>query len=156
MQEQRQLAFFERIMRPTGDQVGVAIDNLTPETSVPGRYHYRLALTQPAKKRELFQGTGADQGRRESWLTNPRSLKQSGSRHEGGRGALCACATSSCSKATGNCRKVSSRIELRITIPKGRQPAQELLVEWSEVLKPLVAQPPLSRRAVMMHGECMN
>ena len=43
-------------MRPTGEQVGVSIDNLTlQETSVPGRYHYRLALTQPAKKRELFR-----------------------------------------------------------------------------------------------------
>ena len=53
----RQLAFFERIMRPTGEQVGVVIDNLTlQETSIPGRYHYRLALTQPAKKRELFRG----------------------------------------------------------------------------------------------------
>ncbi len=56
-EQKRQLAFFERIMRPTGEQVGVVIDNLTlQETSIPGRYHYRLALTQPAKKRELFRG----------------------------------------------------------------------------------------------------
>ncbi|MGL4708758.1 MAG: DUF6776 family protein, partial [Aeromonas veronii] len=32
---------------------------------------------------------------------------------------------------------------IRVTINKdGRQPAQELLVEWGEVIKPLVAAPP--------------
>ena len=33
-EQKRQLAFFERIMRPTGDQVGVAIDNLDRKSVV--------------------------------------------------------------------------------------------------------------------------
>lgn len=60
-------------MRPTGEQVGVSIDNLTlQETSVPGRYYYRLALTQPAKKRELFRGR-CRSGSKAVWLTSPGS-----------------------------------------------------------------------------------
>ena len=108
-EQKRQLAFFERIMRPTGEQVGVVIDNLTlQETSIPYRYHYRLALTQPAKKRELFRGqvqikVEGSQG------DKPRTL---GSRELGmkvGRGAM-HCVTSSCWKATGSYRKALYRI----------------------------------------------
>ena len=140
-EQKRQLAFFERIMRPTGDQVGVAIDNLTlQETSVPGRYHYRLALTQPAKKRELFRGQV--QFRVEGSLADkPKILssRELGMKVGEGRYAL-----RYFQLLEGNWQLPEGFIpdRVRITIPKeGRQPAQELLVEWIEVLKPLVAQP---------------
>ncbi|QXW30365.1 hypothetical protein KXJ75_04070 [Aeromonas sanarellii] len=140
-EQKRQLAFFERIMRPTGDQVGVAIDNLTlQETSVPGRYHYRLALTQPAKKRELFRGQV--QIRVEGSLADkPKILssRELGMKVGEGRYAL-----RYFQLLEGNWQLPEGFIpdRVRITIPKeGRQPAQELLVEWIEVLKPLVAQP---------------
>ncbi|MFM5881530.1 DUF6776 family protein [Aeromonas sanarellii] len=140
-EQKRQLAFFERIMRPTGDQVGVAIDNLTlQETSVPGRYHYRLALTQPAKKRELFRGQV--QIRVEGSLADKPKILSSrdlGMKVGEGRYAL-----RYFQLLEGNWQLPEGFIpdRVRITIPKeGRQPAQELLVEWSEVLKPLVAQP---------------
>ncbi|MFB2830028.1 DUF6776 family protein [Aeromonas jandaei] len=138
----RQLAFFERIMRPTGEQVGVVIDNLTlQETSIPGRYHYRLALTQPAKKRELFRGqvqirvegslgdkpkvlSGRDLGMKVSeWRYSLRYFQL----------------------LEGNWQLPEGFVpdRIRVTINKdGRQPAQELLVEWADVLKPLVAVPP--------------
>ena len=35
-EQKRQLAFFERIMRPTGEQVGVSIDNLTLQETGAG------------------------------------------------------------------------------------------------------------------------
>lgn len=140
-EQKRQLAFFERIMRPTGDQVGVAIDNLTlQETSVPGRYHYRLALTQPAKKRELFRGQV--QIRVEGSLADKPKILSSrdlGMKVGEGRYAL-----RYFQLLEGNWQLPEGFIpdRVRITIPKeGRQPAQELLVEWIEVLKPLVAQP---------------
>ncbi|WP_421261763.1 DUF6776 family protein [Aeromonas jandaei] len=138
----RQLAFFERIMRPTGEQVGVVIDNLTlQESSIPGRYHYRLALTQPAKKRELFRGqvqirvegslgdkpkvlSGRDLGMKVSeWRYSLRYFQL----------------------LEGNWQLPEGFVpdRIRVTINKdGRQPAQELLVEWADVLKPLVAAPP--------------
>lgn len=140
-EQKRQLAFFERIMRPTGDQVGVAIDNLTlQETSVPGRYHYRLALTQPAKKRELFRGQV--QIRVEGSLADKPKILSSrdlGMKVGEGRYAL-----RYFQLLEGNWQLPEGFIpdRVRITISKeGRQPTQELLVEWSEVLKPLVAQP---------------
>lgn len=140
-EQKRQLAFFERIMRPTGDQVGVAIDNLTlQETSVPGRYHYRLALTQPAKKRELFRGQV--QIRVEGSLADKPKILSSrdlGMKVGEGRYAL-----RYFQLLEGNWQLPEGFIpdRVRITIPKeGRQPAQELLVEWIEALKPLVAQP---------------
>lgn len=138
----RQLAFFERIMRPTGEQVGVVIDNLTlQETSIPGRYHYRLALTQPAKKRELFRGQV--QIRVEGSLADkPKTLT---GRDLGMKVSEWRYALRYFQLLEGNWqlpeRFVPDRI--RVTINKdGRQPAQELLVEWGEVIKPLVAAPP--------------
>ncbi|MBV7598332.1 DUF6776 family protein [Aeromonas sp. sia0103] len=140
-EQKRQLAFFERIMRPTGEQVGVVVDNLTlQETSVPGRYHYRLALTQPAKKRELFRGQV--QIRVEGSLADkPKTLsgRELGMKAGEGRYAL-----RYFQLLEGNWQLPEGFIpdRVRITIAKeGRQPAQELLTEWSEVLKPLVAQP---------------
>lgn len=140
-EQKRQLAFFERIMRPTGEQVGVVVDNLTlQETSVPGRYHYRLALTQPAKKRELFRGQV--QIRVEGSLADkPKTLsgRELGMKVGEGRYAL-----RYFQLLEGNWQLPEGFIpdRVRITIAKeGRQPAQELLTEWSEVLKPLVAQP---------------
>ncbi|MGY3945188.1 DUF6776 family protein [Aeromonas tecta] len=140
-EQKRQLAFFERIMRPTGEQVGVVIDNLTlQETSVPGRYHYRLALTQPAKKRELFRGQV--QIKVEGSLADkPKTLsgRELGMKVGEGRYAL-----RYFQLLEGNWQLPEGFIpdRIRITIAKeGRQPAQELLIEWSEVLKPLVAQP---------------
>lgn len=140
-EQKRQLAFFERIMRPTGEQVGVVVDNLSlQETSVPGRYHYRLALTQPAKKRELFRGQV--QIRVEGSLADkPKTLsgRELGMKAGEGRYAL-----RYFQLLEGNWQLPEGFIpdRVRITIAKeGRQPAQELLTEWSEVLKPLVAQP---------------
>ncbi|MBV7438083.1 DUF6776 family protein [Aeromonas sp. sif2416] len=140
-EQKRQLAFFERIMRPTGEQVGVVVDNLTlQETSVPGRYHYRLALTQPAKKRELFRGQV--QIRVEGSLADkPKTLsgRELGMKAGEGRYAL-----RYFQLLEGNWQLPEGFIpdRVRVTIAKeGRQPAQELLTEWSEVLKPLVAQP---------------
>ncbi|MFQ2043331.1 DUF6776 family protein [Aeromonas sp. s11] len=138
----RQLAFFERIMRPTGEQVGVVIDNLTlQETSIPGRYHYRLALTQPAKKRELFRGQV--QIRVEGSLADkPKTLtgRDLGMKVSGWRYAL-----RYFQLLEGNWQLPEGFVpdRIRVTINKdGRQPAQELLVEWGEVIKPLVAAPP--------------
>ena len=140
-EQKRQLAFFERIMRPTGDQVGVVIDNFAlQETSVPGRYHYRLALTQPAKKRELFRGQL--QIRVEGSLADkPKTLssRELGMKVGEGRYAL-----RYFQLLEGNWQLPEGFIpdRVRVTIAKeGRQPAQELLAEWSEVLKPLAAQP---------------
>ena len=140
-EQKRQLAFFERIMRPTGDQVGVVIDNFAlQETSVPGRYHYRLALTQPAKKRELFRGQL--QIRVEGSLADkPKTLngRDLGMKVGEGRYAL-----RYFQLLEGNWQLPEGFIpdRVRVTIAKeGRQPAQELLAEWSEVLKPLAAQP---------------
>ncbi|RWT28377.1 DUF6776 family protein [Aeromonas caviae] len=140
-EQKRQLAFFERIMRPTGDQVGVTIDNLTlQETSVPGRYHYRLALTQPAKKRELFRGqvqikVEGSQG------DKPRTL---GSRELGMKVGEGRYALRYFQLLEGNWQLPTGFVpdRVRVIIAKeGRQPAQELLAEWNEVLKPLVTQP---------------
>ncbi|BEE16145.1 hypothetical protein VAWG006_03980 [Aeromonas enteropelogenes] len=138
----RQLAFFERIMRPTGEQVGVVIDNLTlQETSIPGRYHYRLALTQPAKKRELFRGqvqirVEGSQGDKPRVLTGrDLGMKVSEWRY----------ALRYFQLLEGNWQLPEGFVpdRIRVTINKdGRQPAQELLVEWGEVFKPLVAAPP--------------
>ncbi|WP_421183641.1 DUF6776 family protein [Aeromonas enteropelogenes] len=138
----RQLAFFERIMRPTGEQVGVVIDNLTlQETSIPGRYHYRLALTQPAKKRELFRGqvqirVEGSQGDKPRVLTGrDLGMKVSEWRYTLRYFQL----------LEGNWQLPEGFVpdRIRVTINKdGRQPAQELLVEWGEVIKPLVAAPP--------------
>lgn len=140
-EQKRQLAFFERIMRPTGDQVGVVIDNLSlQETSVPGRYHYRLALTQPAKKRELFRGQV--QIRVEGSLADkPRTLSSRDLGMKVGEGRY---ALRYFQLLEGNWQLPEGFIpdRVRVTIAKeGRQPAQELLTEWSDVLKPLVAQP---------------
>ncbi|MFQ2293919.1 DUF6776 family protein [Aeromonas enteropelogenes] len=138
----RQLAFFERIMRPTGEQVGVVIDNLTlQETSIPGRYHYRLALTQPTKKRELFRGqvqirVEGSQGDKPRVLTGrDLGMKVSEWRY----------ALRYFQLLEGNWQLPEGFVpdRIRVTINKdGRQPAQELLVEWGEVIKPLVAAPP--------------
>lgn len=138
----RQLAFFERIMRPTGEHVGVVIDNLTlQETSIPGRYHYRLALTQPAKKRELFRGqvqirVEGSQGDKPRVLTGrDLGMKVSEWRY----------ALRYFQLLEGNWQLPEGFVpdRIRVTINKdGRQPAQELLVEWGEVIKPLVAAPP--------------
>ncbi|MFQ2245979.1 DUF6776 family protein [Aeromonas enteropelogenes] len=138
----RQLAFFERIMRPTGEQVGVVIDNLTlQETSIPGRYHYRLALTQPAKKRELFRGqvqirVEGSQGDKPRVLTGrDLGMKVSEWRY----------ALRYFQLLEGNWQLPEGFVpdRIRVTINKdGRQPAQELLVEWGEVIKPQVAAPP--------------
>ena len=140
-EQKRQLAFFERIMRPTGDQVGVTIDNLSlQETSVPGRYHYRLALTQPAKKRELFRGQV--QIRVEGSLADkPKTLSSRDLGMKVGEGRY---ALRYFQLLEGNWQLPEGFIpdRVRVTIAKeGRQPAQELLTEWSDVLKPLVAQP---------------
>ncbi|MGY6039956.1 DUF6776 family protein [Aeromonas sp. AE23HZ002T15] len=140
-EQKRQLAFFERIMRPTGDQVGVVIDNLSlQETSVPGRYHYRLALTQPAKKRELFRGQV--QIRVEGSLADkPKTLSSRDLGMKVGEGRY---ALRYFQLLEGNWQLPEGFIpdRVRVTIAKeGRQPAQELLTEWSDVLKPLVAQP---------------
>lgn len=140
-EQKRQLAFFERIMRPTGDQVGVTIDNLTlQETSVPGRYHYRLALTQPAKKRELFRGQV--QIKVEGSLADqPKTLSSRDLGMKVGEGRY---ALRYFQLLEGNWQLPEGFIpdRVRVTIAKeGRQPAQELLTEWSDVLKPLVAQP---------------
>lgn len=138
----RQLAFFERIMRPTGEQVGVVIDNLTlQETSIPGRYHYRLALTQPAKKRELFRGQV--QIRVEGSLADkPKTLM---GRDLGMKVSEWRYALRYFQLLEGNWQLPEGFVpdRIRVTINKdGRQPAQELLVEWGEVIKPLVAAPP--------------
>ncbi|MGL5091111.1 MAG: DUF6776 family protein [Aeromonas sobria] len=138
----RQLAFFERIMRPTGEQVGVVIDNLTlQETSIPGRYHYRLALTQPAKKRELFRGQV--QIRVEGSLADkPKTLT---GRDLGMKVSEWRYALRYFQLLAGNWQLPEGFVpdRIRVTINKdGRQPAQELLVEWGEVIKPLVAAPP--------------
>ncbi|HDZ8840331.1 DUF6776 family protein [Aeromonas veronii] len=138
----RQLAFFERIMRPTGEQVGVVIDNLTlQETSIPGRYHYRLALTQPAKKRELFRGQV--QVRVEGSLADkPKTLT---GRDLGMKVSEWRYALRYFQLLEGNWQLPEGFVpdRIRVTINKdGRQPAQELLVEWGEVIKPLVAAPP--------------
>lgn len=144
MQElKRQLAFFERIMRPTGEQVGVVIDNLTlQETSIPGRYHYRLALTQPAKKRELFRGQV--QIRVEGSLADkPKTLT---GRDLGMKVSEWRYALRYFQLLEGNWQLPEGFVpdRIRVTINKdGRQPAQELLVEWGEVIKPLVAAPPV-------------
>lgn len=141
-EQKRQLAFFERIMRPTGEQVGVVIDNLTlQETSIPGRYHYRLALTQPAKKRELFRGqvqikVEGSQG------DKPRTL---GSRELGMKVGEGRYALRYFQLLEGNWQLPEGFVpdRVRINISKdGRQPAQELLAEWGEVIKPLVVAPP--------------
>lgn len=140
-EQKRQLAFFERIMRPTGEQVGVVIDNLTlQETSIPGRYHYRLALTQPAKKRELFRGqvqikVEGSQG------DKPRTL---GSRELGMKVGEGRYALRYFQLLEGNWQLPEGFVpdRVRITINKdSRQPAQELLAEWGEVIKPLVVAP---------------
>lgn len=140
-EQKRQLAFFERIMRPTGDQLGVVIDNFAlQETNVPGLFHYRLALTQPAKKRELFRGQV--QIRVEGSLGDkPKILSSRDLGMTVGEGRY---ALRYFQLLEGNWQLPEGFIpdRVRITIPKeGRQPAQELLVEWIEVLKPLVAQP---------------
>ena len=140
-EQKRQLAFFERIMRPSGEQVGVVIDNLTlQETSVPGRYHYRLALTQPAKKRELFRGQV--QIKVEGSLANkPKTLSSRDLGMKVGEGRY---ALRYFQLLEGNWQLPEGFIpdRVRVTIAKeGRQPAQELLAEWGELLKPLVAQP---------------
>lgn len=141
-EQKRQLAFFERIMRPTGEQVGVVIDNLTlQETSIPGRYHYRLALTQPAKKRELFRGqvqikVEGSQGDKPITLGS----RELGMKVGEGRYAL-----RYFQLLEGNWQLPEGFVpdRVRITISKdGRQPAQELLAEWGEVIKPLVVAPP--------------
>ncbi|HDX8377280.1 TPA: hypothetical protein RQN05_003920 [Aeromonas dhakensis] len=141
-EQKRQLAFFERIMRPTGEQVGVVIDNLTlQETSIPGRYHYRLALTQPAKKRELFRGqvqikVEGSQGDKPITLGS----RELGMKVGEGRYAL-----RYFQLLEGNWQLPEGFVpdRVRVTISKdGRQPAQELLAEWGEVIKPLVAAPP--------------
>lgn len=147
-EQKRQLAFFERIMRPTGEQVGVVIDNLTlQETSIPGRYHYRLALTQPAKKRELFRGqvqikVEGSQG------DKPRTL---GSRELGMKVGEGRYALRYFQLLEGNWQLPEGFVpdRVRITISKdGRQPDQELLAEWGEVIKPLVVAPPAPVPAV--------
>ncbi|EIM1710502.1 DUF6776 family protein [Aeromonas dhakensis] len=147
-EQKRQLAFFERIMRPTGEQVGVVIDNLTlQETSIPGRYHYRLALTQPAKKRELFRGqvqikVEGSQGDKPITLGS----RELGMKVGEGRYAL-----RYFQLLEGNWQLPEGFVpdRVRITISKdGRQPAQELLAEWGEVIKPLVVAPPAPVPAV--------
>lgn len=147
-EQKRQLAFFERIMRPTGEQVGVVIDNLTlQETSIPGRYHYRLALTQPAKKRELFRGqvqikVEGSQGDKPITLGS----RELGMKVGEGRYAL-----RYFQLLEGNWQLPEGFVpdRVRITIGKdGRQPAQELLAEWGEVIKPLVVAPPAPVPAV--------
>ena len=141
-EQKRQLAFFERIMRPTGEQVGVVIYNLTlQESSIPGRYHYRLALTQPAKKRELFRGQV--QIRVEGSLADkPKTLT---GRDLGMKVSEWRYALRYFQLLEGNWQLPEGFVpdRIRVTINKdGRQPAQELLVEWGEVIKPLVAAPP--------------
>ncbi|MGL6559117.1 DUF6776 family protein [Aeromonas dhakensis] len=147
-EQKRQLAFFERIMRPTGEQVGVVIDNLTlQETSIPGRYHYRLALTQPAKKRELFRGqvqikVEGSQGDKPITLGS----RELGMKVGEGRYAL-----RYFQLLEGNWQLPEGFVpdRVRITIGKdGRQPTQELLAEWGEVIKPLVVAPPAPVPAV--------
>lgn len=140
-EQKRQLAFFERIMRPTGDQVGVSIDNLTlQETSVPGRYHYRLALTQPAKKRELFRGQV--QIRVEGSLADqPKTLTGRDLGMTAGEGRY---SLRYFQLLEGNWQLPEGFTPDRVKIviaKEGRQPAQELLVEWGDVLKPMVTQP---------------
>jgi len=144
-EQKRQLAFFERIMRPTGEQVGVVIDNLTlQETSIPGRYHYRLALTQPAKKRELFRGQV--QIKVEGSLGDkPKTL---GSRELGMKVGEGRYALRYFQLLQGNWQLPEGSIpdRVRVTIGKeGRQPAQGLLAGWGDVIKPLVVAPPAAQ-----------
>ncbi|ENY72101.1 hypothetical protein G114_09484 [Aeromonas diversa CDC 2478-85] len=138
LQEQkRQLAFFERIMRPGTEKVGVSIDNLSIETtSVPGRFHYRLALIQAAKQRDLFRGQvvvrvdGSLEGQ-------PKSLD----------GAALGMKSGATSYALRYFQLLEGDWQLPegfvpdkviLTLPKqGKQPAQRLVVNWGEVLKPL-------------------
>ncbi|MFM4721093.1 DUF6776 family protein [Aeromonas bivalvium] len=137
----RQLAFFERIMRPQGEQSGVVIDNLTvQESNVANRYHYRLALTQPSKQRELFRGQvqirieGSQDGQ-------PRSLGERDLQMKAGAGRY---SLRYFQLLEGDWQLPEGFIpdRVRITIGKnGRQPEQELLVEWSQVLKPLLGAP---------------
>ena len=134
---QRRLADAAR----TGEQVGVVIDNLTlQETSIPGRYHYRLALTQPAKKRELFRGQV--QIKVEGSLGDkPKTL---GSRELGMKVGEGRYALRYFQLLEGNWQLPEGFIpdRVRVTIGKeGRQPAQELLAEWGDVIKPLVVAP---------------
>ncbi|MCS3457360.1 hypothetical protein M2366_003474 [Aeromonas sp. BIGb0405] len=137
----RQLAFFERIMRPEGEQSGVVIDNLTvQESSVPNRYHYRLALTQPAKQRELFRGQV--QIRVEgSQNDKPKILSGRDLQMKAGAGRY---SLRYFQLLEGDWQLPDGFVpdRIRVTISKeGRQPAQELLVEWNEVLKPMLAPP---------------
>ncbi|MGY4027149.1 DUF6776 family protein [Aeromonas rivuli] len=137
----RQLAFFERIMRPEGEQSGVVIDNLTVQgSSVPNRYHYRLALTQPAKQRELFRGQV--QIRVEgSQNDKPKILNGRDLQMKAGAGRY---SLRYFQLLEGDWQLPDGFVpdRIRVTISKeGRQPAQELLVEWNEVLKPMLAPP---------------
>ncbi|PJG59315.1 DUF6776 family protein [Aeromonas cavernicola] len=137
----RQLAFFERIMRPTSQQVGVVIDNLTlQETSIPGRFHYRLSLTQPAKQRELFRGQV--QIRVEGSLEN--QAKTLSGRDLGMTVGDWRYALRYFQLLEGNWQLPPGFVpdRVRITINKeGRQPAQELMAEWGDLLKPSMATP---------------
>ncbi|TNI16878.1 DUF6776 family protein, partial [Aeromonas dhakensis] len=106
----------------------------------PGRYHYRLALTQPAKKRELFRGQV--QIKVEGiQIYLPSSLLF--------LSLLLFFFFSLFSLPFFPLLLFYSLLpegfvpdRVRITISKdSRQPAQELLAEWGEVIKPLVVAP---------------
>ncbi|MBZ6074578.1 hypothetical protein LA373_19615 [Aeromonas schubertii] len=136
-EQKRQLAFFERIMRPGSEQTGVSIDNLSVETtSVPGRFHYRLVLIQAAKQRELFRGQvvirveGSLEGK-------PKSLNGTALGMKAGSASY---ALRYFQLLEGDWQLPEGFVpdKVILTIPKqGRQPAQRMVVGWGEVLKPL-------------------
>ncbi|MGL5289703.1 MAG: DUF6776 family protein [Aeromonas sp.] len=138
----QQLALFERIMRPAGEQVGVAIDNLVvQETSIAGRYRYSLALTQPAKLRELL--SGQVQIKIEGSLADkPKTLT---GRELGMKASDMRYSLRYFQLLEGHWQLPQGFVpdRIRVSINKsGRQPAQALHVAWSEAIKPLVATPP--------------
>lgn len=138
LQEQkRQLAFFERIMRPDGEQSGVVVDNLVLETtSIPERIHYRIALTQPSRQRELLRGQvdirveGSKEGK--PLTLSPRSL---GMKEGEVRYAL---RYFQMLEGVWTLPAGFTPDKVMVRIAKGAtQPEQELSVNWSEALRPL-------------------
>lgn len=131
----RQLAFFERIIRPEQEQVGVVIDSISLQTtSVADRFHYSLTLTQPTKKRELFAGQiqvrveGSFNGQAKTLQGKELGMKSEQSRYSLRYFQL----------LEGNWTLPNGFIAEWVIVTinkKGRQPAQELKVSWEQALK---------------------
>ncbi|QFI53899.1 DUF6776 family protein [Aeromonas simiae] len=140
LQEQkRQLAFFERIMRPTEEVPGVVIDNLTLEaTSVAGRVHYRIALIQPSRQRDLNRGRvsvrveGSQNGKPKALGAVELGMKNGETRY----------ALRYFQLLEGNWQLPEGFVPDKVIISiakQGNQPAQTLMAGWHDALKPLVA-----------------